>query len=187
MPSKAIFTGLLLAGTAAAGAFAQDYHLCGLLFMSAIQSSFTTVSYKGNAPALTDLIGGQIDLMCDQTTSTTQQIKAGTMKTYGVTSKTRVSSLPEVPTLDEQGLKDFEVNIWFGLWGPKGTSRPVLDKLNAALQAAVRDTTFKTRLADLGAVIVPDSKATPESLRAFLKAEIDRWGPIIRKAGVYAD
>lgn len=162
-------------------------HLCGLLFMSAIQVSITTVSYKGNAPALTDLIGGQIDLMCDLTTSTTQQIKAGTMKTYGVTSKTRVASLPMVPTLEEQGLKGFEVNIWFGLWAPKGTPRPALDKLNIALQAAVKDTTFKTRLANVGAEPVPVSKATPDSLHSFLKTEIDKWGPIIKKAGVYAE
>jgi len=162
-------------------------HLCGLLFMSAIQTDFTTIPYKGTAPAMTDLMGGQIDFMCDQTTNTTQQIKAGTVKAYGVTSKTRVASLPDVPTLDEQGLKGFEVVVWHGLYAPKGTPKPVLDKLNAALQAAVKDPTFKTRLAELGAEPVPVAKATPDSLRSFLKSEIDKWGPIIKKAGVYAD
>ncbi len=162
-------------------------HLCGLLFMSQIQADLTTISYKGTAPAMTDLIGGQVDLMCDQTTNTTQQIKAGTVKVYGVTSLTRVPSLSDVPTLNEAGLKNFEVVVWHGLYLPKGTPKPVVDKLIAALQAAVQDPTFKTRLADLGAEPVPVAKANPEALRALLKSEIDKWGPIIRKAGVYAD
>jgi tripartite-type tricarboxylate transporter receptor subunit TctC len=162
-------------------------HLCGLLFMSQIQTDLTTVSYKGTAPAMTDLMGGQVDLMCDQTTNTTQQIKSGTVKVYGVTSRTRVASLPNVATLDEAGLKGFEVVVWHGLYAPKGTPKPVIDKLVAALQAAVQDPTFKSRLADLGAQPVPVAKANPEGLRTFLKAEIDKWGPIIRKAGVYAD
>ncbi len=162
-------------------------HLCGLLFMTQIQTDLTTVSYKGTAPAMTDLIGGQVDLMCDQTTNTTQQIKAGTVKVYGVTSRTRVPSLSDVPTLNEAGLKDFEVVVWHGLYVPKGTPKPVIDKLIAALQAAVQDPTFKTRLADLGAEPVPVAKANPEALRTLLKSEIDKWGPIIRKAGVYAD
>lgn len=162
-------------------------HLCGLLFMSQIQADLTTISYKGTAPAMTDLIGGQVDLMCDQTTNTTQQIKAGTVKVYGVTSRTRVPSLPDVPTLNEAGLKGFEVVVWHGLYAPKGTPKPAIDKLVAALQAAVQDATFKARLADLGAEPVPVSKANPEALRTFLKTEIDKWDPIIKKAGVYAD
>ena len=162
-------------------------HLCGLLFMSQIQTDLTTVPYKGTAPAMTDLIGGQVDLMCDQTTNTTQQIKAGTVKVYGVTSRTRVPSLPDVPTLNEAGLKGFEVVVWHGLYAPKGTPKPAIDKLVAALQAAVQDATFKARLADLGAEPVPVSKANPEALRTFLKTEIDKWGPIIKKAGIYAD
>ena len=162
-------------------------HLCGLLFMSTIETAFTTVPYKGNAPAMIDLVGGQIGFMCDQTTNTTQQINAGTIKAYGVTSKTRVPSLPDIPTLNEAGLTGFEVVIWYGLYAPKGTPKLILDKLVAALQSAVNDTTFKSRLAELGAEPVPVSKATPESLRTFLKSEIERWGPIIKKAGVYAD
>ncbi|HEV8519512.1 MAG TPA: tripartite tricarboxylate transporter substrate binding protein BugD [Burkholderiales bacterium] len=162
-------------------------HLCGLLLMSKIETELTTISYKGTAPAMTDLLGGQVDLMCDQTTNTTQQIKAGTVKVYGVTSRQRVPSLKEVPTLAEQGLKNFEVVVWHGLYAPKGTPKPVLDKLVAALQAAVQDPALKKRLAELGAEPVPVSKANPESLRTQLKTEIDQWGPIIKKAGVYAD
>jgi putative tricarboxylic transport membrane protein len=162
-------------------------HLCGLLFLSTIETDVQTVSYKGTAPAMTDLIGGHIDFMCDQTTNTTAQIKAGTVKAYGVTSRTRVPSLKDLPTLSEAGLKNFEVVVWHGLYVPKGTPKPVVDKLVAALQAAVQDATFKARLADLGAEPVPVDKANPASLQKHLKAEIDKWGPIIKKAGVYAD
>jgi tripartite-type tricarboxylate transporter receptor subunit TctC len=162
-------------------------HLCGLLFMSTIQTDLTTIPYAGTAPAMTALIGGQIDLMCDQTTNTNAQIKAGKVKVYGVTSRKRVPSLPNVPTLEEQGLKGFEVAVWHGLYAPKGTPKPVLDKLVSALQAAVKDPTLKSRLADLGVEPVSVDKATPEGLQKHLKAEIDRWGPIIKAAGVYAD
>lgn len=162
-------------------------HLCGLLFMSAVQTDVQTVSYKGTAPAMVDLIGGHIDFMCDQTTNTTQQINSGTVKVFGVTSKTRVPSLKFVPTLQEQGLKGFEVVVWHGLYVAKGTPKPVVDKLVAALQASVKDPGFKSRLADLGAEPVPVERATPEALQKLLKAEIDKWGPIIKKAGIYAD
>lgn len=162
-------------------------HLCGLLFLSAIQADVQTISYKGTAPAMSDLMGGQIDIMCDQTTNTTGQIQGGTVKVFGVTSKTRVPSLPNVPTLQEQGLKDFEVVVWHGLYAPKGTPKAALDKLNTALKAAVQDSAFREALAKLGSEPVPVSKVTPEALRDHLKAEIDKWGPIIKKAGVYAD
>ena len=162
-------------------------HLCGMLFMSAIQTDFLTVPYKGTGPAMNDLLGGTVDFMCDQTTSTTSQIKGGKVKVYGVTSAQRVASLPEVPTLQEQGLKGADVAIWHGLYAPKGTSRPALDKLVLALQDTVRDETVKKRFADLGATTYPPEKATPQALQAHLKAEIDKWGPLIRKAGVYAD
>ena len=162
-------------------------HLCGLLFMSTIETDLTTIPYSGTAPAMTALIGGQIDLMCDQTTNTTAQIKAGKVKVYGVTSRQRLPSLPNVPTLQEQGLKNFEVAVWHGLYAPKGTPKPILDKHISALQAAVKDATFKARLAELGVEPVAVDKATPESLQKHLKAEIDKWGPIIKKAGIYAD
>jgi len=162
-------------------------HLCGLLFMSRIDAEITTVPYNGTAPAMTALMGGQIDLMCDQTTNTMAQIKSGRVKVYGTTTRQRIPSLSMVPTLAEQGLKDFEVAVWHGVYAPKGTPKPVLDKLVAALQSAVLDPQFKKRLADLGAEPVSKDKATPESLQKQLKAEIEKWGPIIKKAGIYAD
>jgi tripartite-type tricarboxylate transporter receptor subunit TctC len=162
-------------------------HLCGMLFMSAIQTEFLTVPYKGTGPAMNDLLGGTVDFMCDQTTNTTSQIRGGKIKVYGVTSLKRVSSLPEVPTLDEQGLKGFEVGIWHGLYAPKGTPKPVLDKLVAALQETVKDDSVKKKFADLGATTFPPEKATPAALHAHLKSEIDKWAPLIKKAGVYAD
>jgi putative tricarboxylic transport membrane protein len=162
-------------------------HLCGMLFMTAIQTDILTVPYKGTGPAMNDLIGGQVDFMCDQTTSTTGQIKGGKVKVYGVTSKQRVASLPDIPTLDEQGLKGAEVGIWHGLYAPKGTPKPVLDKLVKSLQEALKDPAVQQKYTDLGAVTFPPDKQTPQALQQHLKAEIDKWGPIIKKAGVYAD
>jgi tripartite-type tricarboxylate transporter receptor subunit TctC len=162
-------------------------HLCGLLLMSALQTDITTVPFSGTGPAMTALLGGQIDFMCDQTTNTTAQIEAKSVKAYGVTSAKRVPSLPNLPTLQEQGLKDFEVVVWHGLYAPKGTPKPVLEKLNAALKTAIQDASFKEALAKLGSVPVSVDKATPEGLQKHLKAEIEKWGPVIKKAGVYAD
>jgi tripartite-type tricarboxylate transporter receptor subunit TctC len=162
-------------------------HLCGMLFMAAIQTDLTTIPYKGTGPAMNDLLGGQVDFMCDQTSNTVSQIKAGRVKVYGVTTKTRVSALPEVPTLQEAGLRDFEVSVWQGLYVPKGTPKPVAEKLTKALQSALANPTLKQRFVELGTVPASKERATPEALRAHLKAEIDKWGPIIRKAGVYAD
>ena len=162
-------------------------HLCGMLFMSAIETDILTVPYKGTAPAMSDLLGGQVDFMCDQTTNTTNQIKAGKVNVYGVTSKKRVPSLPEIPTLDEQGVRGFEVGIWHAFYAPKGTPKAAIDKLVAALQDALKDDTVKKRFADLGAEVVPLNMATPAALEAHLKVEIAKWAPIIKKAAVYAD
>ena len=162
-------------------------YLCGLLFMTTIDTQFTQVPYKGTGPAMNDLVGGQVDFMCDQTTNTVPQVKAGNIKVYGVTTPARLASLPDVPTLDEQGLKGFNLVVWNGLFAPRGTPQAALGKLGVALQAAVQDPAFKARLAELGAEPVPPAKATPESLRTLLKSEIDKWTPIIRKSGVYAD
>ena len=162
-------------------------HLCGMLFMTAIQTDLTTVPYKGTGPAMTDLIGGQVDFMCDQTTNTTPQIKGGKVKAYAVTTKKRVASLPDLPTMEEAGLKGFEVGIWHGLWAPHGTPKPALDKLVKALQAALKDPEVAARFAELGTEPEPQNRATPEALRAHLKSEIEKWSPIIKKAGVYAD
>ena len=162
-------------------------HLCGMLFMSSIETDILTVPYKGTGPAMNDLLGGQVDFMCDQTTNTTSQIKSGKVKVYGVTSLKRVPSLPDIPTLDEQGLKGFEVGIWHGLYAPKGTPKVALDKLVSALQDTLKDDAVKKRFSELGATTYPPDKATPQALQAHLKAEIDKWTPLIKKAGVYAD
>jgi len=162
-------------------------HLCGMLFMSAIQTDLTTVPYNGTGPAMNDLLGGQVDIMCDQTTNTTSQIKAEKIKVYGVTTRKRIASLPNVPTMDEAGLKGFEVSVWHGLYAPKGTPKPVIDKLTNALHVALKDDNVKLRFAELGTEPVAENRATPAALRAHLKAEIDKWSPIIKKAGVYAD
>jgi tripartite-type tricarboxylate transporter receptor subunit TctC len=162
-------------------------HLCGMLFMSAIQTDFLTVPYKGTGPAMNDLLGGQVTFMCDQTTSTTSQIKSGKVKAYGVTAPQRVASLPDVPTLQEQGLKGADVAIWHGLYAPKGTPKPVVDRLVAALQESLKDDSVKKRFTELGATTYAPDRATPAALQAHLKSEIDKWGPLIRKAGVYAD
>ena len=162
-------------------------HLCGMLFMSAIQTDLLTVPYKGTAPAMTDLLGGQVNLMCDQTTNTTSQIKGGKVKVYGVTSKARVASLPDVPTMDEAGFKDFEVGIWHGMWAPKATPKVIIDKLNATLNEALNNEDLKKKFADLGTAPEPVERRKPEVLRAFLPAEIAKWAPIIKKAGIYAD
>jgi tripartite-type tricarboxylate transporter receptor subunit TctC len=162
-------------------------YLCGLLFMGAIQTDFTMVPYKGTGPAMNDLVGGQVDFMCDQTTNTLPQIKSGNVKAYGVTTAARLASAPDMPTLDEQGLKGFDLVVWNGLYAPKGIPKAVQDKLVAALQGAVQAPAFRSRLAELGAEPVPLAKATPQSLGALLRAEVEKWAPIIRKSGVYAD
>jgi tripartite-type tricarboxylate transporter receptor subunit TctC len=162
-------------------------HLCGMLFMSAIQTDFLTVPYKGTAPAMNDLLGGQVDFMCDQTTNTTSQIKSGKVRAYAVTSAKRVPSLPDVPTLQEVGVKNAEVGIWHGLYAPKGTPKPVIDKLVSSLQEALKDEGVQKRFADLGATTVPVSQQNPAALQKHLKAEIDKWAPLIKKAGQYAD
>ena len=162
-------------------------HLCGMLFMTAIGTDLTTVPYKGTGPAMNDLLGGQVDFMCDQTTNTTSQIKSGKIKAYGVTTKARLASMPDLPTLNEAGLPGFEVAVWHGMYAPKGTPKPIIDTLASALQSALKDPNVKQRFNDLGTEPVAEKRATPEALRAHVKSEIERWSPIIAKAGVYAD
>jgi tripartite-type tricarboxylate transporter receptor subunit TctC len=162
-------------------------HLCGLLFMSAIKTDLTTVPYKGTAPALADLMGGQVDMLCDQTTNTVPQIKAGKVRALAVTSPTRLSILPDLPTLAESGLSGFDVSVWHGLYAPKGTPKPVVDQLVAGLKQALKDPTIVKRFAELGTEPVADAKASPEALRAHLASEISKWAPLIKQAGIYAD
>ena len=162
-------------------------HLCGMVFRQAIGVDLTTVPYQGTGPAMAALLGGQVDLLCDQTTQTLPQIKAGSVRFYGVTTAHRIKALPDAPTLAEQGLKGFEVMVWHGIYAPKGTPKEATEKFNAALRVALKDPNVMARMADLGAEIVPDAKLTPESLRSWLKQETERWGPVIKAAGVYAD
>lgn len=164
-------------------------HLCGLMLQSALQVDMTTVPYKGTAPAITDLIGGQIDLLCDQTTNTTPQIEGKKVKAFAVTTAKRLTTpvLKDLPTLQESGLKGFEVTIWHGLYAPKGTPADVLAKLNTALKAALKDPDFIKKEEGLGAVVVTDKRVEPAEHKKFVAAEIAKWGPIIKAAGVYAD
>lgn len=162
-------------------------HLCGLLFMRAIGADLNTIPYKGTAPALTAMLGNEIQLMCDQTTNTTGHIESKKVKVYAVTTKTRLKTMPEVPTMHEAGLKNFEIAIWHGLYAPKGTPKPVIDRLVSALQAALKDPALVQNLAKLATEPVSTDRATPDALQKHLKSEIERWGPIIKAGGVYAD
>ncbi|MBK4217441.1 tripartite tricarboxylate transporter substrate binding protein BugD [Paracoccus caeni] len=162
-------------------------HLCGMLFMSAIDTSLVTVPYKGTGPAMTDLLGGQVDIMCDQTTNTTQQIKGGTIKAYAVTSGERLDIFPDVPTAQEGGLPDFEVGIWHGIYSPKGTPAEINERLSKALQFALADEGVAKAMADLGTAPSSAEEATPAALKEKLESEIARWKPVIEAAGVYAD
>lgn len=162
-------------------------HLCGLLFMNAIDTQMTTIPYQGTGPAMTDLMGGQVDLMCDQTTNTTNQIRDGSIKAYAVTVPERVPSLPDLPTVLEDGVANFTVSIWHGLYAPAGTPDDVVETLTHALQVALQDATVAERFADLGTEPSSQEDATPEALRAKVESEIDLWRPIIQAAGVYAN
>jgi len=164
-------------------------HLCGLLFQNAMKMEMTTVPYKGTGPAMTDLIGGQVDLMCDQTTNTTGQIEARKVKAYAVTTPRRLTTqaLKGLPTLQELGFKDFQVTIFHGLYAPKGTPADVQKKLNDALKVALKDPDFIKKQEGLGAVVVSDKRVEPAEHKKFVAAEIAKWSPIIKAAGVYAD
>jgi tripartite-type tricarboxylate transporter receptor subunit TctC len=170
--------------TAGLGAVSQ---LCGLMFQRAIGVQLTEVPFQGTAPAMNALLGGQVDVLCDQTTQTIPQIKAGNVKFYGVTTHNRIKVLPAAPTLNEQGLKDFEVVVWHGIYAPKGTPKAIVDRMNGAVRAALKDPDVVKRMDDLGAEIVPDNRMSSEALRAWLKSEIDRWGPVIKATGKFAD
>ena len=164
-------------------------HLCGLMFQNALQIDMAAIPYKGTAPALTDLIGGQIDILCDQTTNTTPQIEAKKVKVFGVTTSKRLTTavLKDVPTLQESGLKGFDVSIWHGIYAPKGTPADVIAKLNNALKVALKDPEFIKKQEALGAVIINDKRVEPAEHKKFVAAEIAKWGPVIAAAKEYID
>jgi tripartite-type tricarboxylate transporter receptor subunit TctC len=158
--------------------------LCTILFQKAIGFPMTSISFQGTAPALNALIGSQVDLMCDQTTQTVPHIKAGTVKFFGVTTRDRVQVLPDAPTLSEQGLKNFDMQVWHGIYAPRNTPKPVMDRMSAALRAAMKDPDVVRRMQELGAEIVPEAKMSAAGLESHLKSESEKWLPVIRDAGV---
>jgi len=162
-------------------------HLCSVLFRQAIGVELTTIPFSGTGPAMNALLGGQVDLMCDQTTGTTPQIKAGNVKLYGVTTSARLKTMPEAPTLAEQGLTGFQMVVWHGVYAPKGTPKVALDRFGAALTAALKDPSVVTKLNELGSVIPPDDKLTPAGLQTWLQQETQRYAPVIKAAGQFAD
>ncbi|WP_235961191.1 tripartite tricarboxylate transporter substrate-binding protein [Falsiroseomonas selenitidurans] len=162
-------------------------HLCGLLLQQALGTKMTTVPYRGTGPAMNDLLAGTVDLMCDQTTNTTEQIKAGSVRAFAATTPARIAALPDLPTAAEGGLPGFEVSVWHGLYAPKATPAAIIARLNQALLAALTDANVGTRFAALGTAPVPVARATPEAHRAFWQADIAKWRPLIQAAGQYAD
>ena len=164
-------------------------HLCGLLFMQSLKLDMTTVPYKGTGPAMTDLLGGQVDIMCDQTTNTTSQIEGGKVKAFAVTTMAplKTPALSKLPTLDSQGLKGFNVSIWHALYAPKGTPAAAVEKVNKALQASLKDADFIKKQEALGAVVITDGRVGSAEHKKFVTAEINKWGPVIKAAGQYAD
>jgi tripartite-type tricarboxylate transporter receptor subunit TctC len=168
------------AGTGAAS------HLCGMLFMDAIDTQVVTVPYQGTGPAMTDILGGQVDFMCDQTTNTAGQIQAGEVKAYAVTTPERLDAFPDLPTTAEGGLPEVQVGIWHGLYVPAGTPPEVIAKLNEALVAALQDPNVVARFAELGTAPVPLDQATPDAHGALLASQIELWSPIIKAAGEMA-
>ena len=165
-------------------------HLCGLMLQQALATEMTTIAYKGTAPAMTDLMGGQVDIMCDQTTNTTSQIEGKKIKAFAVTTPKRITMPPvykDLPTLQEVGMKGFDVSIWHGLYAPKGTPAAVVKALNEALQVALKDADFIKKEEALGAVVAHDDRVTPAGHKKFVTAEVAKWGAVIKAAGQYAD
>lgn len=158
-------------------------HLCGTMFANALGVDLLTIPYKGTGPAMNDLLGKQVDILCDQTTNTSQHIKAGTVKAYAVTSKERVPTLPDLPTMQEAGFDNFEVGIWHGMWAPKGTPQPALDKLQKALQDSLANKAFQDRMAGLGANLLPE-RANPQALAAHVDQQVPQWAKLFKSAGV---
>src|SRR3954447_8247097 len=159
-------------------------HLCGLMFMSAIEAKLTPIYYKGGGPALNDTIAGHIDIYCDPATGPTPHIQAGTITGYAITSKKRVPTLPYLPTSAEAGIPGFDVTTWYGIYAPRNTSKPILDSLVGALQKALKDPPLVNRFAELSMAPVEPERATPAALDAFLRSETEKWSRIIKQAGI---
>jgi tripartite-type tricarboxylate transporter receptor subunit TctC len=171
-------------GTAGAG---SGTHISGVYFGNAIGADLQFIPYKGSGPAMQDLIGGQIDMMVDQMSNSMPQVRGGKIKAYAVTARTRSAAAPEIPTVDETGLPGFYISIWYGTWVPRGTPRESIARLNRAVTDALADATVRQRLADLGLEIVAPDQQTPEALGAYHRAEIEKWWPIIKAAGIKID
>ena len=167
-------------------------HLCGLMWQSRLQASeaMTTIPFGGTAPAMNALVGGQVDVMCDQTTNTTGQIEAGRVKAFAVTTAKPMSThklLKDYPTLNDMGMKGFDLTIWHGMYAPKGTPPAVLAQLNTALKIALKDPEFIKKQEGLGAVVVTDKRVEPANHKAFVAAETAKLKPVIEAAGKFAD
>ena len=159
-------------------------HICGLLFMDITGTTAQVVPYRGNAPAMQDLVAGQIDIMIADPVTGVPQARGGNIKAYGVTAKTRLSTAPDIPTVDEAGLPGYHVSLWHGLWLPKGVPAPIAERLNAVVVEALADPAVRAKLAALGQEIFPRQRQNPKALDAHQKAEILKWWPIIRNAGI---
>ncbi len=170
-----------LQGTSGVG---SSGHIAGAYFQKATGTRYTFVPYRGLAPAMQDLLAGQVDMMIDVPTSSLPQVRAGAIKAFAVAAKSRLAGAPEIPTVDEAGLPGFYAPVWYALWAPKATPREVIARLNAALVEALADTTVRTRLAEIGQEVVPREQQTPEALRALQKADIEKWWPIIKSANI---
>lgn len=173
--------GKASAGTTGAGG---GSHLCSLHLQNTIGTSFQFIPYRGGAPALQDLVGGQIDFYCDLAANSLPQVRAGNIKAFAMMSKARWPAAPEVPTGDEAGLPGFYISNWTGIWAPPGTPKPIIDKINGAIVAALADPNVRNRYAELGQEIPAPAQQTPEAFRAFHKAEVEKWSPIVKAANI---
>jgi tripartite-type tricarboxylate transporter receptor subunit TctC len=169
------------------GGIGSASHLCGLLFMSRLQTEMNVISFRGSGPAMTEVLGGRIDVVCDQTTTTAAHIRSGAVKGYAVTMRNRVPTVPDLPPLAESGLPDFDLSVWYGLLAPKGTPRPVIERLASALRATASDAAYLKRLGEFGVQAVAAERAGPDGFATYFKAEVAKWAPIIKAAGTYAD
>jgi tripartite-type tricarboxylate transporter receptor subunit TctC len=175
-------------GKASAGAVGvgMGSHLCGILFQKNTGTQYQMVPYRGGAPALQDLVAGQIDLMCDLAANSLSMGRAGRIKPLAVLAKARWFAAPNIPTIDEAGVPGFYVSTWHGLWAPRGTPKDIVGKLNVAAVSAMADPAVRQRIADQGMDLPPREQQTPEALAAFHKAEIEKWWPIIKDANIKA-